>query len=196
MPIIYEIGFLISKRLGYTLNLVDFSIMSELSIPTELLNRAAIGNSDAQFALAELYMQSELEHHIELAEEWALKAAQNGNIEAMYWLGEGYHAYAKDMLEEDPTEAKTYFEHAFRWLEQAAKLKHPAALLELSSLYRSGNGVKKDVKKSVELVEQSAKLGEVQAMRDLACIYEHGLGVDIDLTKADEWANQAEKLDE
>ena len=44
-------------------------------IPAELVNLATTGNSDAQFELAELYMQSENEDDITLAEEWALKAA-------------------------------------------------------------------------------------------------------------------------
>lgn len=170
--------------------------MSDLPISTALFNRAMAGNKDAQFELAEIYMQSEKEEHIELAEEWALKAAQLGQVEAMYWLGEGYAVYAKDMLEEDPEESKTYFEHAHRWLEQAAKHNHPAALLELANFYRRGDVVEKDVAKSIELVEQSAKLGEVQAMRDLAFIYANGLGIDADEEKADFWnekANAAEQ---
>ncbi len=40
-----------------------------------------------------------------LAEEWALKAAALGHVEAMYWLGEGYAFYAKDTSRRDP-EAK------------------------------------------------------------------------------------------
>ncbi len=149
------------------------------------------GNKDAQFELAEIYMQSENDEHVELAEEWALKAAQLGHVEAMYWLGEGYAVYAKDMLEEDPEESKTYFEHAHRWLEQAAKHDHPAAILELANFYRRGDVVEKDVAKSIELVEQSAKLGEVQAMRDLAFIYANGLGIDADEEKADFWNEKA-----
>ncbi|MGN0937453.1 MULTISPECIES: tetratricopeptide repeat protein [unclassified Acinetobacter] len=170
--------------------------MSELSISPALYNRAMAGNKDAQFELAEIYMQSENDEHVELAEEWALKAAQLGHVEAMYWLGEGYAVYAKDMLEEDPEESKTYFEHAHRWLEQAAKHDHPAAILELANFYRRGDVVEKDVAKSIELVEQSAKLGEVQAMRDLAFIYANGLGIDADEEKADFWnekANMAEQ---
>lgn len=165
--------------------------MSELSISPALYNRAMAGNKDAQFELAEIYMQSENDEHIELAEEWALKAAQLGHVEAMYWLGEGYAVYAKDMLEEDPEESKAYFEHAHRWLEQAAKHDHPAAILELANFYRRGDVVEKDVAKSIELVEQSAKLGEVQAMRDLAFIYANGLGIDADEDKADYWNTQA-----
>ena len=165
--------------------------MSELSISPALYNRAMAGNKDAQFELAEIYMQSENDEHVELAEEWALKAAQLGHVEAMYWLGEGYAVYAKDMLEEDPEESKTYFEHAHRWLEQAAKHDHPAAILELANFYRRGDVVEKDVARSIALVEQSAKLGEVQAMRDLAFIYANGLGIDADEEKADFWNEKA-----
>ncbi len=170
--------------------------MSDLPISPALFNRATAGNRDAQFELAEIYMQSENDEHVELAEEWALKAAQLGHVEAMYWLGEGYAVYAKDMLEEDPEESKAYFEHAHRWLEQAAKHNHPAAILELANFYRRGDVVEKDVAKSIELVEQAAKLGEVQAMRDLAFIYANGLGIDADEEKADFWnekANTAEQ---
>lgn len=165
--------------------------MSELSISPALYNRAMAGNKDAQFELAEIYMQSENDEHVELAEEWALKAAQLGHVEAMYWLGEGYAVYAKDMQEEDPEESKTYFEHAHRWLEQAAKHNHPAAILELANFFRRGDVVEKDVAKSIELVEQSAKLGEIQAMRDLAFIYANGLGIDADEEKADYWTEKA-----
>ena len=165
--------------------------MSELSISPALYNRAMAGIKDAQFKLAEIYMQSENDEHVELAEEWALKAAQLGHVEAMYWLGEGYAVYAKDMLEEDPEESKAYFEHAHRWLEQAAKHNHPSAILELANFFRRGDVVVKDVTKSIELVEQSAKLGEIQAMRDLAFIYANGLGIDADEEKADFWNEKA-----
>ena len=163
-----------------------------LIVPTELLNRASAGNAEAQFALAELYMQSEHEEDIELAEEWALKAAGLGYVEAMYWLGEGYAVYAKDLLEEDPEEANTYFEYALNWLKQAAELQHASATLELASFYRRGYVVEKDVAKSISLVQKAAEMGEVQAMRDLACIYEHGLGIEVDEAKADEWHAKAE----
>lgn len=165
--------------------------MSELSIPAELYNRAVAGDAKAQFALAELYMQSEHEDDNERAEEWALKSAGLGHVEAMYWLGEGYTFYAKELLEENPEEAQTYFAHAYHWLKQASALKHPSALLELSNFYRRGDVVEKDIAQSIELLQQAAELGETQAMRDLACVYEHGLGIDIDLSKAEEWNTKA-----
>ena len=167
--------------------------MSEsVSISPALMNRAIAGQADAQFEVAVLYMQSDFNEDIELAEQWALKAAANGHIEAMYWLGEGYTVYAKELRESDPEESKTYFEHAHHWLKQAAEQEHAAAILELAGFYRRGDVVEQDVARSVALVQQAAELGEVQAMRDLAFIYANGLGIDANEEKADYWTEKAE----
>ena len=162
-----------------------------IRVPVALTNRAHAGNAKAQFELAELYMSSEHEEDIALAEEWALKAGQLGNVEAMYWLGEGYTFYAKEVLEADPEDAKQNFEYGYNWLTQAAKHQHAAAILELAGYYRRGNVVEKDLAKSVELVQQAAELGDAQAMRDLSAIYAHGLGVEIDEDKAVFWNEKA-----
>jgi len=166
---------------------------NRISPPTELMNLAIAGNAKVQFELAELYMQSEHEDDNFLAEEWALKSAENGHLEAMYWLGEGYTVYAKEIAEEDAEEAKTHFELAYYWLTQASQLKHAAATLELAGFYRRGDVIEKNVEKSIQLVTQAAELGDIQAMRDLACIYEHGLGVEADEEKADFWNAKAEQ---
>lgn len=165
---------------------------NRISPPASLMNLAITGNAKAQFELAELYMQSEHDDDIILAEEWALKAAENGNVEAMYWLGEGYTVYAKDLAEEDPEESKAHFELGYYWLSKANIQKHPAATLELAGYFRRGDVIEKDVAKSVSLVKQAAEWGEVQAMRDLAFIYENGLGIEIDEEKADYWTEKAQ----
>ncbi|MGE4316089.1 tetratricopeptide repeat protein [Acinetobacter sp.] len=165
---------------------------NRISPPASLMNLAITGNAKAQFELAELYMQSEHDDDIILAEEWALKAAENGNVEAMYWLGEGYTVYAKDLAEEDPEESKAHFELGYYWLSKANMQKHPAATLELAGYFRRGDVIEKDVAKSVSLVKQAAEWGEVQAMRDLAFIYENGLGIEIDEEKADFWTEKAQ----
>lgn len=170
--------------------------MSErATIPTALANRALAGNAEAQFELADLYMQSEHEDDIILAEEWALKAAQNGLAEAMYWLGEGYTVYAKDLAVEDPEESKKHLELGYYWLSKANIEKHPAATLELAGYYRRGDIIEKDVEKSVALVKQAAELGEYQAMRDLAFIYENALGAEADEEKAAYWTEKADQLE-
>ena len=166
-------------------------MIPRISPPKALINRATAGNAQAQFELAERYMLSEHEDDIELAEEWALRSEQLGYVEAMYWLGEGYTVYAKDLREEDPEESKKYFEYGFNWLTEASKSKHAAAILELAGYYRRGDATEKNLPKSIELVQQAAELGDDQAMRDLSAIYAHGLGVDIDEEKADFWADKA-----
>jgi len=165
---------------------------NRISPPASLMNLAITGNAKAQFELAELYMQSEHDDDIILAEEWALKAAENGHVEAMYWLGEGYTVYAKDLAEEDPEESKAHFELGYYWLSKANIQKHPAATLELAGYFRRGDVIEKDVAKSVSLVKQAAEWGEVQAMRDLAFIYENGLGIEIDEEQADYWTEKAQ----
>ena len=165
---------------------------NRISPPASLMNLAITGNAKAQFELAELYMQSEHDDDIILAEEWALKAAENGNVEAMYWLGEGYTVYAKDLAEEDPEESKAHFELGYYWLSKANMQKHPAATLELASYFRRGDVIEKDVAKSVSLVKQAAEWGEVQAMRDLAFIYANALGVNADENKAEYWTQKAD----
>ena len=165
---------------------------NRISPPASLMNLAITGNAKAQFELAELYMQSEHDDDILLAEEWALKAADNGNVEAMYWLGEGYTVYAKDLAEEDPEESKAHFELGYYWLSKANMQKHPAATLELAGYFRRGDVIEKDLAKSVSLVKQAAEWGEVQAMRDLAFIYENGLGIEVDEEKADFWTEKAQ----
>ncbi|MDD2944256.1 MAG: tetratricopeptide repeat protein [Acinetobacter sp.] len=164
---------------------------NRISPPASLMNLAITGNAKAQFELAELYMQSEHDDDIILAEEWALKAAENGNVEAMYWLGEGYTVYAKDLAEEDPEESKAHFELGYYWLSKANIQKHPAATLELAGYFRRGDVIEKDVTKSVSLVKQASEWGEVQAMRDLAFIYENGLGIETDEEQADYWTEKA-----
>lgn len=167
-----------------------------VSPPATLANRALAGDAEAQFELAELYMHSEHEDDIILAEEWALKAANNGLVEAMYWLGEGYTVYAKEIAEEDPEESKAHFELAYYWLSKAHFEKHPAATLELAGFYRRGDVVEKDVDKSIALVKQAAEWGEVQAMRDLAFIYANGLGVEADDIQADYWTAKADEIEQ
>ncbi|MFX1825251.1 MULTISPECIES: tetratricopeptide repeat protein [Acinetobacter] len=161
-----------------------------------LTNLALAGNAEAQFELAELYMQSEHDDDIILAEEWALKAANGGLVDAMYWLGEGYTVYAKELAEEDPEESIAHFELAYYWLSKANIEKHPAATLELAGFYRRGDVIEKDVEKSISLVKQAAEWGEVQAMRDLAFIYATGLGVDGDEELAEFWAQKADAAEQ
>ncbi len=137
------IGFFHANRLGYAYSaLLDYTCLNFQSLLlyiTALWQAIKMLNLNWLKFICKVKMMSMLN----LLKNGHSKAAQLGHVEAMYWLGEGYAVYAKDMLEEDPEESKTYFEHAHRWLEQAAKHDHPAAILELANFYRRGDVVKR-----------------------------------------------------
>ncbi|WP_218673002.1 hypothetical protein, partial [Klebsiella pneumoniae] len=61
--------------LGFFALAMSMSKTQRVSPSAVLTNLALAGNAEAQFELAELYMQSEHDDDIILAEEWALKAA-------------------------------------------------------------------------------------------------------------------------
>ena len=72
--------------------------METLANPTfsnELLTKAENGDSSAQLESADVYIHGYgIEEDEAQAESWAIKSAESGNIDAMYWLGDGYATYA------------------------------------------------------------------------------------------------------
>ncbi len=74
-----RVGFFIPNSLGYTYSV--FWISSCLNLPVFLplyITAQWPAIKMPNLEPAEIYMQSENDEHVELAEEWALKAAQLG----------------------------------------------------------------------------------------------------------------------
>lgn len=78
-----------------------------------LLERAAGGDSDAQFALGLMYYEGDHveKNHAEAAEWWRM-AAENGHIESQFAIGSAY--YSGDGVEQDKAEG-------IKWLRMAAE---------------------------------------------------------------------------
>ena len=76
------------------------------------------------------------------------------------------------------------------WLSLAER-NNTSALINLANLYEQGQGVPRDLKKSISWLEKAAKLGDVRGQFQLAMAYEKGLGVDRDLHKAALWLEKA-----
>ena len=157
-----------------------------------LLTKAQNGDSLAQLELADVYVhgygvdQDEAE-----AERWAIKSAENGNVNAMYWLGDGYATYAGLVEDTDITDAEEHYKKAFDWFSKGADLNHTDSMVGLATLYRNGEGVKKDTGKALNLFNKAASLGSKEAMNDLEFMYKYGVGVEQDLDKAKFWEGQA-----
>lgn len=95
---------------------------------------AALGFPYAQMRVGEFY-QYDQEANYEEAMKWYRKAADQGNAEAQYQLGEIY---------DQGMAGKKDYQEAFKWFRLAAEQGEPDAQLNLGDLYESGQGVKQD----------------------------------------------------
>ena len=94
--------------------------------------------------------------------EKVLQAALGGDVESQYQMG---------ILFARGDTGSVDLGEAAQWFRKAGEQGHPDALCNYAFLLYSGNGVEKDVERSVELFEQAAKLGQKQAMLNLGIYY-------------------------
>lgn len=80
---------------------------------------------------------------------------------------------------------------AYKWLDKAHRLGHPAATYSLGRMYQEGFGVQRDYYKAYKLYMVAAVNYNVDAMLALAGMYEQGLHVPVDHRKANEWRERA-----
>ena len=84
------------------------------------------------------------------------------------------------------------YSKAVEHYKKAIKINnHPVALNNLSILYAHGQGVSRDIDKSIELLTKSAKRGYVDAQFSLGKLYYMGQRVSEDYGKAYYWLQQA-----
>lgn len=94
--------------------------------------------------------------------EYLDKKAKEGNPYAQW----GYGRYYVD------DERRSYdLEKAFYWFSKAAEKNMPVPLSNVAHMYIYGRGVKKDVKKGIELMLKTAELGTKSAQEYLVRLY-------------------------
>jgi TPR repeat protein len=138
------------------------------------------GSLSALSALSyELYIDGKYEHSI----YWLRKAADRGDVDAMFEMAERYLYF--DGFGETLDHKK-----ASEWYERASGCGHAHATYELAwcYLYKEGDGVEKNEAKAVELYFKAAELGSGIAAWDLGLFYEQGLcGVAVNKKEALKW---------
>ena len=112
------------------------------------------------------------------------KEADNGNILAMYYLGNKYYYPDKKKGE------KQDFAEAFKYFEKASKKHHDACNM-LGIMYLIGEGVKVNYTKALECFKSAAQLGSNAAMMNVANMYVHGNGMNQNLAEARVWFQKA-----
>ena len=91
------------------------------------------------------------------AVRWFAKAAKQGNVEAMYWLGECY----ADLYGVRNNDRK-----AFLWFKRAAKRGHEEAMWNLGLFYQKGIGVKKNLDLAAEWYDKAGRHDKAGRLRN------------------------------
>lgn len=118
------------------------------------------------------------------AMEYYLKAAEKGNSEAQYTLGDCY--YYGYGVEQD-------YEKAFAYYLKAAEQGDAEVQCLVGNCYYYGTGVEQDYVKAVSYYEKAAEQGNAEAQKLLGDCYAYGRGVEMDKEKAKYYYDLAEK---
>ena len=148
-----------------------------------LLEEVNNGNIDAMYLLGKLNWESD---YIGEAFEWFSKAAEKGQADATYFIGNFYwHPTGWGFVEPSNEKAIEYY-------EKAAELGSAMAMSELGKQYLQGTvAVEKDEVKAFELFQKAAELGNSEGYYWLAMCYQYGSGVEKDFEKAFNYAIKA-----
>lgn len=197
-----------------------FGVTADLNKAVDWYAQAADKNEiDAQYSLAEIYLNGELgQPDTERGRYWLLKAAGQGKPEAQHRLGllaasetppdwttaaDWFaKAAAQDFVDSQYNLGVLYAEgkgveenkiKAGQWFAKAAMKGNPDAALDYGIMVFRGDGVKKDEKVGAEWLLVSAKHGNPVAQNRVARLYATGRVFDVDPIEATKWHILARK---
>lgn len=137
----------------------------------ELRQHALNGRAENQRALGvALLAQADSEGF-----HWLEQAAQKGDSDAAYLLG---NAYLQGI------HLPRNYELSWRWFKQAAQAGHAGAAYYLGIMARSGYGVAADAFVAVDWFKEAARLRSASGLFMLANAYREGEGVPVDVKQA------------
>jgi len=148
------------------------------------LSAAQKGDAQAQFALGMRHFVGNgvNRNHVRAA-DWFLKAAQQGHLEAHFYLGwvyeDGFFGVKRD-------EAR-----AHEWYLKAAQQGHDHAQYRLGRMYAEGMGVPQDHAQArqwwLKAAQQGSDYAQYEAQYHLGQLYAKGLGVPKDESQVLSW---------
>ena len=109
---------------------------------------------------------------------WIKKSVNEGNVEAMHYLGAMYL---------DGIGVKQDVELAIGYLEKAAECNLMDSIRLLTDLYTKGRAIAKNDEKAYYYCLKGAKLGNVRMQFQVATMYHDGIGTDVNLEEANRW---------
>jgi TPR repeat protein len=121
-------------------------------------------------------------HDYVQAASWYRKAAEQGNADAQYDLGDFYlfgHGVPVD------------YARGMMWLRKAAEQGYPSAQTDLAHFYLTGKFVPQDYAQAVSWYRKAAERGNPDGQAGLAALYEDGQGVSQSYSEAYFWMSLA-----
>lgn len=138
------------------------------TLAREYYDKAVTGDVEAQHALAKCYATADggVGRDMSASFDWDLKAARNGNGDAMYAIGCRYAEGIEGVVTQDYCEA-------LRWWRKAAEVGDLSgdAHYKIAECYRNGLGVEKDIGFAVQWLLLSAGRGKLRAQTELGSTY-------------------------
>ena len=154
---------------------------------TELQNRAKGGDAKAQIELAiRLRDGKGVTKDDAQAMQWAHKAADAGNVDALDFVGFAYLRGA--VVKRNPAIAIAYFKAAANESAQAA--------FNLGQCYFGAQGTEQDCPQALEWWKKAAEMGNGRAAACAAMAYRSGEGVAADAVQARRLAERAAELND
>ncbi|OJW72862.1 MAG: hypothetical protein BGO68_00470 [Candidatus Amoebophilus sp. 36-38] len=117
------------------------------------------------------------------------KAAEQGNVQAKYYLGETYYHGKTIGMHYKGVDAD--HEEAFKWFSEAANQGHAEAQAKLGLMYNNGKILKQDFVTAAKWYIKAAEGGSEAAQEHMGIIYQQGRGVPKDIAQAVYWSMQA-----
>ncbi len=132
----------------------DFATAARLLAPL-----AEKGDATAQEKLSIMYFYGRgVPENEKLALQWALRSADQGNLEAMFLIGSMYL-----FGDELPATVKDPDVEAAKWYFEAGSRGHADAAYGLGLLFLAGKGVVQDQDEALRWIRHAAELGHAQA---------------------------------
>ncbi|WP_180000592.1 tetratricopeptide repeat protein [Acinetobacter sp. YH12239] len=101
---------------------------------------------------------------VNIALDYFTQAAQKGNADAQFNLGQVY--YQSDLVKKDDEKAR-------HWYELSAEQGYTSATLQLATMYARGDGVEENYSKAIELIKPLAEAGHADAIYNIRFYYKN-----------------------
>ncbi|KAG0261560.1 hypothetical protein BGZ95_004207, partial [Linnemannia exigua] len=175
---------------------------------TKIIAQAKLGDIQHQIKLAQAYKRGSngLSQNYKTAMNWFLRAAEQENPSAQYYIGR-FYAHGFGVPKDSSIGSAWYlkaaiqghgvqhdFAIAAKWHKKAAVQGHTNAQLAVGSKYKLSQGVPQDYALAMEWYLKAAGQGSIDALYHIGSMYQYGEGVPVDEEKATEWYDKSAKI--